>query len=483
MRYEPIFKFIILLISLLMILPAIAGPDNESKVPVTTSSKKALQYFMKGRDLQESLQGQESIQYFEKAVSEDPDFALAYIYLSLVTPRPEDFFKIYQQAVEKMDKVSIGEQLWIQGFDAGVKAFSMKQREYYSKLVNMYPQDERALTLLGNHFFGLQDYQRAAELYQKAIKINPDFSQPYNQLGYAQRFLGNYDESEKAFQKYIDLIPDDPNPYDSYAELQMKMGNYDKSIKYYKRALIYNPNFVASHIGIATNLNYKGDHSAAREQLKKLSQIARNDAEKRAAHFAMAVSYADEGRMEDAITEIEKQFNIAKATNDVPAMAGDHVIIGNLYLEIGQSEDAIRHFEEAVKIAKASDLSEKVKDNFQRAYLYNITRAALRKNDLKTANAKAKEHLKMSEAVENPFQMKLSHELMGMIALAEQDYDDAVEEFQESNLQNPYNLYRLSVAYGGLGDKPKAKDYHDRALDYNALNNMNYAFVRNRITK
>ena len=52
----------------------------------------------------------------------------------------------------------------------------------------------------------------------------------------------------------------------------------------------------------------------------------------------MAVSYADEGNMEFAISEIQNQYKIARATNDAAAMAGDNIIIGNLYIEQGQSD-------------------------------------------------------------------------------------------------------------------------------------------------
>ena len=68
-----------------------------------------------------------------------------------------------------------------------------------------------------------------------------------------------------------------------------------------------------------------------------------------------------------------------------------------------------------------------------------------------------------------------------MIALAEENYDQALQELQQSNLQNPYNLYRIALAYEGKGDPVQAKDYFQRAKEYNALNNLNYAFVRNML--
>ena len=456
-----------------------ANFEQEGKVPITSPSKAAIDYFLQGRDLQERLQAQESIQYFEKAISEDPAFAMSYLYLSLVTPTAKGFFDNIEKAKTHLDNVSEGEKLWILGFDAGVNGFTMKQREAYTKLAKLYPQDERVLNLLGTHYFAQQDYEKAIEYYTKATEINPSFSQPYNQLGYAHRFLGNYKHAEKAFQKYIALIPNDPNPYDSYAELLMKMGRYSESIESYKKALTFNPNFVASYIGIATNLNYQGKHQEARGQLEKLYKIARNDGERRAAHFAMTVSYSDEGNFEDALKELEKQYQIAKKNNDAAAIAGDFIAMGNIYIEMGEYEHALERFEKAIKVVTNSNLAPEVKDNFKRGYLYNTTRAFVKKNDLEKAKTNALEHRKQVKLIENPFQMRLSHELYGMIALSKKDYDGAIEELQQSNLQDPYNLYRLALAYEGKKDKANAKEYYKRAKEYNALNNLNYAFVRN----
>lgn len=47
------------------------------KIAVTTSSEDARKEFLLGRDLQEKLQVQDSIQHYDKAISLDPNFALA----------------------------------------------------------------------------------------------------------------------------------------------------------------------------------------------------------------------------------------------------------------------------------------------------------------------------------------------------------------------------------------------------------------------
>ena len=110
------------------------------------------------------------------------------------------------------------------GLDAAMKGNAAEVLSHYTELVRLFPNDERAHTLLGNLYFGRQDYDAAVKEFVRATAINPTFSQPYNQLGYAYRFVDKLDDAEAAFKKYVQLIPDDPNPHDSYAELLMKPG-------------------------------------------------------------------------------------------------------------------------------------------------------------------------------------------------------------------------------------------------------------------
>jgi tetratricopeptide (TPR) repeat protein len=479
-KHNLISLVLVMAINALMLLSAGYATPEEGKIPITTASEKARDYFLEGRDLSEKLRAQESIQFFEKAVEEDSDFAMGYLFLSFAQPTTKGFFENFNKARALADKVSQGERLWILGIEAGVNGFAMKQREYYKKLVAAYPDDERAHNLLGNHYFGQQEYELAIKEYTEATKINPEFSQPYNQLGYAHRFLVNYSEAEKAFKKYIELIPDDPNPYDSYAELLMKMGKYDKSIEHYQKALTSDPHFVASHVGIATNLNFKGNYQDARKQLQKLYDMARNSGERRAAHFATAISYVDQGEMDKALTELKKQYALAEEINDASAMAGDLVAMGNILFENGKLDEALTKFSDAVKIIEESNLSEEVKDNTRRGYLFNAGRIAMKKKDFAEAKAKSAEYSRQVQAINNPFQIRLSHELAGMIALEEKNYDKALKELRQANQQNPSNLYRMALAYEGKGEKDKARELCTAAANFNALNNLNYAFMRKR---
>jgi tetratricopeptide (TPR) repeat protein len=455
-------------------------PANGGKIPVTTASADAKTEFLQGRDLAEKLRITDSIAHFEKAASLDPNFAWAELSLATSAPTGKEFFEHLNKAVSLAGKASNGERLLILATEAGANNNAVKQKEYLDQLVAAYPNDERAHFNLGGYYFGQQDYPQAIEHYKKATELEPSYSTAYNILGYAYRQNADYANAEKAFQKYIELIPKDPNPYDSYAELLLKEGKFDDSITQYRKALAIDPNFLASHQGIGADLMYLGKPDEAAAELDNITEKARNDGERRLALFALTVLHVDGGKMAKALADVDKQYALGEKTKDVPAMAGDLQLKGNILLEMGKAAEAKAAFEGALKMIEDSSLSQQIKDNNKRLIHYNVARVALIKKDLANAKTEAEEFRKGTEASNNPAQVRLVHELTGMIALAEKDYDKALAELPQANQQNPQNLYRMCQAYQGKGDKEKAKELCTKAAEFNSLPQLNYALIRTK---
>lgn len=474
------FRYFILSLTLLSLIlvsmsTALAG---DGKIPITTKSEKAREYFLKGRDLSEKLRFNDAREYFRMAVEEDPDFAMAWSQLSFTEPSGKEFFEDHNKAYALKDKASDGEKLQIEIQRAQVKGDGDLALKLSRQLAEEYPKDERALNQLGNVLFGRLAYKESIAVYEKAVAINPDFSQPYNQMGYANRFIGDFDKAEQAFKKYIKLIPDDPNPYDSYAELLMEMGEYRKSIANYEKALDINPQFTNSFLGIASDYNFMGKHKDALRELKRLLAVARDNGQRRQAHFGMAVCYVDKGSFDNAIEELYNQLSYAEAIEDHNNMAGDYFNIGSVYLEMGESDKAAEAFNLSLENALKSDLSDYAKENARRIFVYNSARVAIADLRVNDAISGANELLDKATAAGNPFQIRLAHELLATVALLKENNQKALDHLKQTNLRNPYNLYRMAVAYDQMGDKQNSKKYQKMAREFNALNNLNQSFVR-----
>ena len=461
----------------------VAASSDGGKIPITTSSEEARKEFLTGRDLSERLLAQESLPHFDKALALDPEFASAELARAVSSPTTKEFFEHQKKAVSLASKASNGEKLLIMANEAGANGVTEIQKEYLDQLVGTYPNDERAQFTLGNYYFAQQELDQALAHYKKATEIAPSYSQVYNLLGYCYRQKGDYANSEESFKKYVQLIPNDPNPYDSYAELLLKMGRYEESIAQYRKALSIDSHFNPSRFGISADYMYSGKPQEAAAELQTMADQARNDGELRTALFGMAVLASDQGKFDQALAAIDKEFAVAEKKGDTASMAADLQAKARILEQMQKHDAAAKEFDRSLQLVENSNLSQELKNNATLQHHFNAASVAIGKKDLAAAKSHAEEFRKGAEARKNDAQLKQAHELAGRIALAEKDNAKAITELEQANLQNPQNLYRLSQAYRGNGDAAKAQEYLKKAAEFNSLPALNYAFIREKARK
>ena len=466
--------------------PAEAPPKADAapaKVPVTTTSDEARKEYLEARGMSERLLVQDSIAHYDKAIALDPNFGLAELGRANASPTGTEFLDHLKKAVAVADRLSNGEKLQILAAEAGSNAKGAQQKTYLEQLVAAYPQDERAHFALGALLFAQQDASGAIEHFKKANELAPDFSAPYNQLGYAYRQVTDYENAERAFKKYIELIPNDANPYDSYGELLLKMGRFDDSVVQYRKALAIDPNFLASHLGLAADLMYSGKAAEAATELKAITDKARSDADRRSAMFATTSFNVYSGKMDQALRDLDQQYALGAKSSDTLGMVGDLQAKAAIYLEMGKPAQARAMWEQAVKLAQGSTLPDDIKANIALFHHNGLARAALVAKDIATAKQEADAFGKSALASGGPGQVRQAHELAGMIALQEKNWDAALSELQQATQQDAYNMYRLCQAYQGKGDKDKAAASCTAAAHFNPLPELNFSFVHGKAAK
>ncbi|MDQ3224724.1 MAG: hypothetical protein M3Q75_14825 [Gemmatimonadota bacterium] len=178
-------------------------------------------------------------------------------------------------------------------------------------------------------------------------------------------------------------------------------------------------NFIPSRTGIVSNLMFQGKHDAARAEAWKAYEAARNDGDRRGALFATALTYADEGKFEQAVAELKKEYAVAEKINDAAAMSADATAMGDVLLEAGKPEEALKQYSHALELQERSDLSQEVKENARLVHHYNLGRVAVRSKDLAGARQHADAFMQGATGKKNAAQTRQAHELAGVIALRE----------------------------------------------------------------
>jgi tetratricopeptide (TPR) repeat protein len=127
-----------------------------------------------------------------------------------------------------------------------------------------------------------------------------------------------------------------------------------------------------------------------------------------------------------------------------------------------------------------SGLDQSVIENALFGGEFNMGRVELERGNFEDAKKRQEAYAKHAYSLNNPLQIRLAHQLAGMIALKSGDYQAALDELAQANQQNPYNIYRMAQAQEGLGHLDEARQLYEQAANFNVVNNLNYAFIRNK---
>jgi tetratricopeptide (TPR) repeat protein len=187
--------------------------------------------------------------------------------------------------------------------------------------------------------------------------------------------------------------------------------------------------------------------------------------------------------MQDALTSLDGQFAVAEKGGDTLGMIGDLQAKAAIYIEMGRAADGKAAGEKALTIAEASRIPDAIKANVRLFEHNNLARVALARKDLATAKKESSTFAATALTSGNPGQARQAHELAGMIALQEKQWDKAIAELQQANQQNAYNHYRLALAWQGKGDAAQAKAHAAAAAHFYPLPDLNFAFIHAKAAK
>ena len=190
------------------------GESNRSleghNVPIeeaTTASLEALKAYTVGVERRAAGNEIESITFFTRAISLDPNFALAYTMLSSIyggigeTGRSEEYARL---AFDHSGTVSERERLFIQSqYYDRVTGDQLKARDALEVWKQSYPLDYRPSNALAVLLNRLGEYDRSILEAQNAMRINPAHAFPYSNLAYAYRGAGRFDEAKRTAMRAV----------------------------------------------------------------------------------------------------------------------------------------------------------------------------------------------------------------------------------------------------------------------------------------
>jgi TolB-like protein/Tfp pilus assembly protein PilF len=226
----------------------LTGEEETRVVKNQTQNTEAYQLYLQGRfnwNKRTDQTTEKAIEYFQKAIEKDPNYAMAY--------------------------VGLAESYTIS--DAGSDA------EIYPKI-------------------------KAASM--KALEIDPTLGEPHAALGiYFDTYERNHEVGEREFKRAIELSPNYGTSYHWWAETLVAWGRFEEGLAVYRKALEVDPFSLAIGTDYAIALFYARRYDESINELKRLSEI---DPSYIRTYTYIARVYETAGRFEEALNAHEKRL-------------------------------------------------------------------------------------------------------------------------------------------------------------------------------
>ncbi len=137
----------------------------------------------------------------------------------------------------------------------GIYFYNQKNFEealfYFQESLKLNDKYFSAAYQIGQVFWILERYNEAVESYRRAIEIDPKQVDPY--LNIAKIFLENkrFDAVKQMAELVLEFAPDEADAYDLLGVVYQVQGDLEAAEGAFQKALLLNPNMIASRLGLA----------------------------------------------------------------------------------------------------------------------------------------------------------------------------------------------------------------------------------------
>ncbi|MGE0132460.1 MAG: winged helix-turn-helix domain-containing tetratricopeptide repeat protein [Blastocatellales bacterium] len=229
----------------------LSGADKELLAKRYTSSPEAWKLYAKGRFLlhqRRKPDTEKANDYFERAITLDPGFALAYAtlghsYASLTWDFPEQEFRLKAKAAHDQ-ALKLDDQL-------------AEAHSYFA----CYKQTTE------------WDYNAAAQHHQRALELNPNSADVRLEYAFYLAMLGRFEQAIPEIKKAEDLDPTDQWISRLVALVLYYAGRYDETIEQARRAIDLGQNKAADYGWMIRAYVMKGDEQNAFAAILKRSEV------------------------------------------------------------------------------------------------------------------------------------------------------------------------------------------------------------------
>jgi serine/threonine-protein kinase len=266
----------------------LAPRDSEVLAAGRTGVVRANDYYLEGRGYLQRYEDPDNIDVaiaqFDRALQQDPDFALAYAGLGEAywkryeaTRQPqwaEEARKACEQALA-LDKRSPEPHTCLGAVFNGTGDYGNALVEFQHAL-ERNPASDNAHRGLAAAYEAQGKLEEAEETYKHAIALRPSYWGSYRELGVFYFRHGRYDDAAAMFRSCTELAPDNARAYTSLGGIFYLQGRWEQAEQLYEQSLAIRETSVA-YSNLGTVYFFQGRFAEAVRMFEQATALQPND--------------------------------------------------------------------------------------------------------------------------------------------------------------------------------------------------------------
>ena len=480
--------------------------STDVPLPITTVSEDALDLFNRGYFHDSQNEWIEAKGLYEQALSLDPDFILANLYVPETDPNKRKEFR--DRAIANKNNGNETEKLRVEIYVANRDGRLNDVVNVSKELVNKHPNSSEAYVILGNAYTSVRDFDNAIAQYNKALEINPEQYLAWRGLAAQQVNIGNNILLPKSRQtkalalKYtkgmVKTRSKSPFSYQVRANVERQYGDFSAAKPLYQKMVDVAEETGSSMKGSAYNVfahNYLfgGDGETARENYDKAITLSRTPSGIVNLTIYKLQSYLFQNNYEGALgvaQDLDHKLNTLgfseASLNQQKARVEFMRFIA--YAHNQQKEEAFTALSARKDYATAAMSLMKIDDVIQRDFeSFNAQMEAwhyILFGEYNRAEEQLKKLYPIASKIQSPSALDNYNALSGMVSLFSGDASGSLSYFNENiNPENyQYYAYFKGLALKQAGQEKEAMAIFDYISNYN-FNSWEAALVRSLAKK
>jgi len=338
----------------------IADDQDQQIARITTDSSEALKYYIEGRKYHRSGDYLKSIRIMEKAVSLDPQFAMAYRSMAVSYYNIGNYSKCREflsKALESSLRLSNREHYLIQGdyYDTSEKTYD-KAISAFKQVLELYPGDSFANIKLGMVYNNLGEFDKAIEHFEVCTKQNKAPSPfSYINLSWTYTAMGLFDKAEEVLKKYISDFPGNVIPHRYLFWNYVYWRKYDFAREQVDKVFLLAPDIIFIPCAKGDLYYFKEDFNNAESEYKKIRERGVTYADELSVR-TLAALYLLQGKVNKAMNLVLEGIQLSRDAKLGAYFEADfRQFYAILFFKTGKFESALKELNAAWNLTQNNE--------------------------------------------------------------------------------------------------------------------------------